>query len=243
MAEFTKEQLINLARENVRVLKQATMQHKVQPVIAMDLRLAEIALAALKAGMEQEPVSGAPELSKVLYHFRDWNEGFPVERFKADYVIGWMLENYPPAPQLPQPAVVIPLGVAWEDVPEEITEDDMGLASAWEHGFNQCRAAMLQGAETVSQPYTLRDGVAAIRSLGGIDAGKIQAERDALNEPTCWCRTCRPVTVDDMRFVVCPECGNKRCPRANDCRSVCTGSNKPGQEGSAYPAAPQQEVE
>lgn len=47
MAEFTKDQLINLARENVRVLKQATMQHKVQPVIAMDLRLAEIALAAL----------------------------------------------------------------------------------------------------------------------------------------------------------------------------------------------------
>lgn len=49
MAEFTKEQLISLARENVRVLKQAAMQHKVQPVIAMDLRLAEIALAALTA--------------------------------------------------------------------------------------------------------------------------------------------------------------------------------------------------
>jgi len=50
------------------------------------------------------------------------------------------------APQLPLPAVVIPLGVTWEDVPEEITEDDMGLASAWAHGFNQCRAAMIQGA-------------------------------------------------------------------------------------------------
>lgn len=49
MTKFTKEQLINLARENVRVLKQAAMQHKVQPVIAMDLRLAEIALAALTA--------------------------------------------------------------------------------------------------------------------------------------------------------------------------------------------------
>ncbi|HHT8226907.1 TPA: DUF551 domain-containing protein [Citrobacter braakii] len=58
----------------------------------------------------------------------------------------------------------------------------------------------------------------------------------------CWCHTCRPVTMSDMRFVVCPECGNKRCPRANDHRSVCTGSNEPGQIGSAYPAAPQQEV-
>ncbi|WP_233630752.1 hypothetical protein [Citrobacter amalonaticus] len=54
--------------------------------------------------------------------------------------------------------------------------------------------------------------------------------------------TCRPVTMGDMRFVVCPECGNKRCPRANNHRNACTGSNEPGQEGSAYPAAPQQEM-
>ncbi|MEP9095771.1 hypothetical protein ABKU24_12470 [Enterobacter hormaechei] len=59
----------------------------------------------------------------------------------------------------------------------------------------------------------------------------------------CSCRTCRPVTFSDSRFVVCPECGNKRCPHANDHRNACTGSNEPGQEGSAYPAAPQQEVE
>lgn len=58
----------------------------------------------------------------------------------------------------------------------------------------------------------------------------------------CWCRTCRPVRISDMRFVVCPECGNKRCPHANDHRNACTGSNEPGQEGSTYPAAPQQEV-
>ena len=60
--------------------------------------------------------------------------------------------------------------------------------------------------------------------------------------PDCWCRTCRPVTMSDMRFVVCPDCGNKRCPHANDHRNACTGSNEPGQIGSAYPAAPQQEV-
>ena len=59
-------------------------------------------------------------------------------------------------------------------------------------------------------------------------------------KPDCWCLTCRPVTLNDMRFVVCPDCGNKRCPRANDHRNACTGSNEPGQEGSAYPAAPQE---
>ncbi|WP_228725348.1 hypothetical protein [Klebsiella quasipneumoniae] len=58
--------------------------------------------------------------------------------------------------------------------------------------------------------------------------------------PDCWCRACRPVVLNDMRFVVCPDCGNKRCPRANDHRNACTGSNEPGQEGSAYPAAPQE---
>ena len=103
--------------------------------------------------------------------------------------------------------------------------------------------AMLQGAEPVTTAYKLRDAVEIIRNSGiEIDAEKIFAERDALNTPDCWCRTCRPVTVTDMRFVVCPDCGNKRCPHANDHRNACTGSNEPGQEGSAYPAAPQQEV-
>ncbi|WP_368981367.1 hypothetical protein [Klebsiella pneumoniae] len=59
-------------------------------------------------------------------------------------------------------------------------------------------------------------------------------------KPDCWCLTCRPVTLNDMRFVVCPDCGNKRCPRANDHRNACARSNEPGQEGSAYPAAPQE---
>lgn len=57
----------------------------------------------------------------------------------------------------------------------------------------------------------------------------------------CWCHACRPVTMNDARFVVCPKCGNKRCQHANDHRNACTGSNEPGQEGSAYPAAPHQE--
>ncbi|HHB7455057.1 TPA: hypothetical protein ACN7NB_000708 [Klebsiella pneumoniae] len=59
-------------------------------------------------------------------------------------------------------------------------------------------------------------------------------------KPDCWCLTCRPVVLNDMRFVVCPDCGNKRCPRANDHRNACTGSNEPGQEGNAYPDTPRE---
>ena len=131
-------------------------------------------------------------------------------------------------------------------VPAAMEIDD-DFDSAFEHGkavgWNAYRAAMLQGAKPVTTAYKVRDAVETIRNSGiEIDAEKIFAERDALNAPDCWCRTCRPVTISDMRFVVCPECGNKRCPHANDHRNACTGSNEPGQEGSAYPAAPQQEV-
>lgn len=50
----------------------------------------------------------------------------------------------------------------------------------------------------------------------------------------CWCSMCRPVTMNDMRMIVCPDCGNKRCPKAKDHRNECTKSNEPGQLGSAF---------
>jgi hypothetical protein len=54
----------------------------------------------------------------------------------------------------------------------------------------------------------------------------------------CWCQTCRPITQHDNRMVLCPDCGNKRCPKATDHRNACTGSNEPGQPGSSYPTVP-----
>ena len=63
-----------------------------------------------------------------------------------------------------------------------------------------------------------------------------ECDRQTTEAPkmSCWCRTCRPLTMNDMRFVVCPDCGNKRCPKANDHKNACTNSNEPGQVGSAY---------
>lgn len=65
------------------------------------------------------------------------------------------------------------------------------------------------------------------------------ADQPAAYSPKeCGCHQCRPISMDppeDMRMIVCPDCGNKRCPKANDHRNACTGSNAPGQEGSAYP--------
>ena len=75
-----------------------------------------------------------------------------------------------------------------------------------------------------------------------VNSSTNNCRENAETSTKCWCHACRPVTFTDSRFVVCSECGNKRCPHANDHRNTCTGSNEPGQEGSAYPAAPQQEV-
>lgn len=109
---------------------------------------------------------------------------------------------------------------------------------SYEAGWNACRAAMLQGAENAGSRCTNQTAPA-------LDSLPKNAESRSSNSPMipdCSCGTCRPVTFTDSRFVVCSECGNKRCPHANDHRNACTGSNEPGQEGSAYPAAPQQEV-
>ena len=47
--------------------------------------------------------------------------------------------------------MVVPAEVCWEYVPKEITEDNMEVALAWAHGFNQCRAAMLNQAPVNQQ--------------------------------------------------------------------------------------------
>ncbi|ENT9331395.1 hypothetical protein ACE3W5_004493 [Salmonella enterica] len=35
----------------------------------------------------------------AIARFSKMNEGFPIKRFKADWVISWMLENFPPVAQ------------------------------------------------------------------------------------------------------------------------------------------------
>ena len=58
--------------------------------------------------------------------------------------------------------------------------------------------------------------------------------RTAMAQRDCWCTTCRSITVADMRFVVCPDCGNKRCPKAHNHLNACTNSNDIGQPGSSW---------
>lgn len=54
----------------------------------------------------------------------------------------------------------------------------------------------------------------------------------------CKCHHCyQPpsiLSVNELLYIVCPDCGNKRCPKANHHDNACTNSNATGQKGSAY---------
>lgn len=61
-------------------------------------------------------------------------------------------------------------------------------------------------------------------------------------KPPCHCYNCNEYYIPDNQklpyvlthMIVCPRCGNKRCPHATDHNLVCTNSNEPGQKGSRY---------
>jgi len=62
-----------------------------------------------------------------------------------------------------------------------------------------------------------------------------------LDKDQCGCYNCLKEVKDHNRwpitmstFIVCPICGNKRCPKATDHNLACTNSNEPNQPGSRY---------
>lgn len=65
----------------------------------------------------------------------------------------------------------------------------------------------------------------------------IETLSDQQGNVKCWCHTCCEKETGYhhiFRMVLCPDCGNKRCPKATNHEFECTGSNEPGQEGSIY---------
>lgn len=134
-----------------------------------------------------------------------------------------------------QPALVIPDEMTAEQA-YEIGYYYGDPVNVFARGANWMRQHIIDSTLAAAQHDT-----PALNSLQSVDSVADRWIPVSEQKPDCWCLTCRPVTLNDMRFVVCPDCGNKRCPRANDHRDACAGSNEPGQEGSVYPAA-QQEV-
>ena len=57
----------------------------------------------------------------------------------------------------------------------------------------------------------------------------------------CYCYNCNKDRKTEQGWpwvstlmILCPQCGNKRCPHSTDHNLACTNSNEPGQKGSVY---------
>ncbi len=93
----------------------------------------------LLASMEQEPVAWR------WFHLKQWHVTNDEARARN---LAWDGVNVTPlyaAPQLPQPALV----------PDEKRDDDGNTTSEFDHGWNACRAAMIESVHTIQAAPTL----------------------------------------------------------------------------------------
>ena len=264
MSELTKEWLLKTIAELEE--ERDAMPGVVNEDAAMALAAMKLALASLEA-----EASGRNPVLAYADSYRDMaNQG--VESIPVWSVITDLERNIAPLFTAPPAPISVPAAMEMDDDFDSSFEHGKAVGwnacrAAMLQGANGTLTN--EGTITATQFKPVADLYGLTSPTGGetsftfdaveardfidggwscqeyVELGRFQ-EAVSGNSPVipgCSCLTCRPLTFSDSRFVVCPECGNKRCPHANDHRNACTGSNEPGQEGSAYPAAPQQEVE
>ncbi|HBB4987440.1 TPA: DUF551 domain-containing protein [Escherichia coli] len=144
--EFTKEQLIEQAKKNIEVLRVAVERVPgAYDAAVIHLKLAEITLASLKA----EPVA------KIIAHYP---LGIDVGKQKFVQAIGELpdfgghLFAAPPVPVVP---AALPENDDEDGHDIDYLEPSEVYSLGRTAGWNACRAAMLHGAEPVSQTYKL----------------------------------------------------------------------------------------
>ncbi|HFN1288230.1 TPA: hypothetical protein ACHB3O_004615 [Klebsiella pneumoniae] len=229
-----------ITRERLEWLSQISCRDDIEDIGGDEIReLASMALAV----MNTEPVALQPELAKVIYHIRDWNEGFPVERFKADYVISWMLANYPPAPPAPVVSADL-LHTAASAIEDLLTTKDRTGAGVWFDLPFRLRSAA--NAQPAPEKYNIGD--ATMRHIftptGMTNVSDMQAVFDRVEAVLVGMDQPAPVVPDgyvmvpmrltaengakgalsgefsETKFVNCPECfGDDEC-------ETCDGSGR-----------------
>lgn len=145
-------------------------------------------------------------------------------------------------------------GIDWnyEDnaEPEPTPQDYRELQAQHDQLQSKYAAAMkLLNESYAALSHELESYAALPNGIGGCDdSRRVEVLLERINAlpnaetKKCWCHTCRPVTISDMRFVVCPTCGNKRCPRAKDHRNACSFSNDPAADETSSLLASAQEL-
>jgi hypothetical protein len=111
--------------------------------------------------------------------------------------------------------------------------------------IEDCRAFIAEMRGTLPGYSTLRQIDRAgqvLATFGGLTdtTAPDRVEAGADRYSTTCCHTCRGKAIQAgasplaIHMLLCPTCGNKRCPKASDHTLACTGSNAPGQPGSVY---------
>lgn len=151
--------------------------------------------------------------------------------FTYDEEIGWLPPvpdtGIPTAGEAPSKAVIQAAHVAFSEALPPMSLTSLGHANVY-------RAL----EEAVREAFKMNAAFAACRAP--VPTTPTSEEVEKADAPTCWCHACNkdrtvggfPYSMTTM--ILCPTCGNKRCPHANDHRNACTGSNEVGQPGSAY---------
>ena len=101
--------------------------------------------------------------------------------------------------------------------PYSVSQDK--FASNWELTFSKRNPKELEDAQREDEEF----------------------ERIGSKSYQCWCYNCNLDRKTEQgwpwvatHMILCPQCGNKRCPHSTDHNLACTNSNEPGQPGSRY---------
>lgn len=103
--------------------------------------------------------------------------------------------------------------------------------------YGTCRNAAQRAAQVLI-PFGHRAGYLT----GSKAAENAVSKADETDDKACGCYTCVDAALSLLPFpesicfpfIVCPSCGNKRCPKATHHDNGCTRSNEPGQARSRF---------
>lgn len=228
--EFTNEQLIEQAKKNIEVLRGAVEKIPgASDAAVIHLKLAEITLASLEAEAVAWMVKDTDTGEKIIRSDRSCFEGSCQPLYAA-------------------PAA--PVSVHDEATPENIeilasTYAPRGVTYQWDReecnaaadSRNACRAAMLKGAEPISQTCTLPNGYCVMPL-------KLTAENGA--------KGALSGEFHVTNRIVCQSCAGEGCEDCNDeggwnaeipvSWDTIKRIHESAVEACALPAAPQQEV-
>lgn len=88
------------------------------------------------------------------------------------------------------------------------------------------------GFDVIIQDLRVVAGMTALQAHE-LNHGTLFTHVTSRAEGLCGCWSCSPPSRR-MTMIVCPKCGNKRCPHATHHDNECTNSNASGQRGSRF---------